>query len=164
MTPRLRDAAEADLPAILAIHNDAVARSTAIWSIHPATLDSRRAVLEARRAAGFPFILAEVDGAVAGYASFGEFRAWDGYARTVEHSVYVREDMRGKRIGAMLLDGLIGEAARLDKHVMVGGVEASNLASLALHRSFGFEEAGRLREVGLKFDRWLDLVFMQKIL
>jgi L-amino acid N-acyltransferase YncA len=160
----LRDLHEDDLPALLAIHNEAVANSTAIWSVQPATLENRRMFVEARRKAGFPFIAAERAGQLAGYGSFGEFRAWDGYLHTVEHSIYCRTDCRGQGMGGMLLDRLIEEARKLGKHVMIGGIEAANTASMALHAGRGFVETGRLREVGRKFDRWLDLVFMQKIL
>lgn len=161
---RLRSIDEDDLPALLVIHNEAVLTGTAIWSVVPGTLADRQALLESRRAAGFPFIAADLEGELAGYASFGAFRPWDGYLHTVEHSVYVRADLRGRRIGGMLLERLIQEARRLNKHVMIGGIEAGNAASLALHRRHGFVEAGRLRQVGRKFDRWLDLVFMQKML
>jgi L-amino acid N-acyltransferase YncA len=160
----LRDATHEDLPAILAIHNEAVAHSVAIWTTTPATLDTRKALMDARRSGGFPFIAAMRDGVMAGYGSFGEFRSGDGYGQSVEHSVYVRSDMRGMGIGAMLLADLIEQARARDKHVMIGGIEAGNTASLMLHARFGFTETGRLPQTGRKFGRWLDLVFMQKIL
>lgn len=162
--PTIRDTQEEDLPAILAIHNDAVLTSTALWSFRPVDLADRRAVLEDRRARGFPFLVATSDGAVTGYASFGDFRPHDGYFKTVEHSLYVARDHRRTGIGALLLPALIERARALGKHAMVGGVDAANEASIRLHQAFGFAAVGRLPEVGFKFDRYLDLVFLQKIL
>jgi phosphinothricin acetyltransferase len=160
----VRDAADADLAAILAIYNEAVANTTAIWNEQPGDLDSRRAVLADRRAKSFPFLVAERAGEVVGYASFGDFRPFDGYRHTVEHSVYVRHDRRGESIGRTLVLALIERAQALGKHVMVGGIEAGNVASIRLHESLGFVVVGRLPEVGFKFGRWLDLLFMQKML
>lgn len=162
MSPTVRDAADADLPAILAIHNDAVLNGTALWTIKPSDLAGRRTVLEDRRAKGFPFLVCTVGDAVAGYGSFGEFRPHDGYARTVEHSIYVDPAFWRRGIATALLLRLIDAAGRLGKHVMVGGITADNLASLALHTRHGFVETGRLPEVGFKFGRMLDLVLMQR--
>lgn len=161
---RLRDATHADLPAILAIHNDAIANSFAIWTSTPASLESRAALMDSRHLAGYPFIAAVRHDELVGYASFGAFRTGDGYSQTVEHSIYVRGDARGNGIGAMLLKALIKEAKSRDIHVMIGGIEAGNSASLALHARLGFVETGRLPQTGRKFGRWLDLVLMQKIL
>ena len=158
----IRAAIESDLPAILAIYNDAVLNTTAIWNETPVDLENRRAWLAARAKAGFPVLVAEEEGRVAGYGSFGDFRPFEGYRVTVEHSIYVAADFRGKGFGAALLAALIDEARRLDKHVMIGGVDAANAISIALHAKFGFVEAGRLPGVGVKFGRPLDLVLMQK--
>lgn len=160
----IRDATEADLPAILAITNQAITQTVAVWSIVPATLATRHAWFQDRAARGFPVLVAEADGAVIGFASFGDFRPWDGYAHSVEHSLYVAPAAQGRGAGKALLAALIGRATALGKHVMIGGIEAGNAASIGLHRSTGFVEAGTLREVGRKFDRWLDLLFMQKTL
>jgi len=158
----IRTATERDLPAILAIYNDAVLNTTAIWNETPADLDNRRAWFEARGKAGFPVLVAEEGGRVAGYGSFGDFRPFEGYRVTVEHSVYVAAESRGRGLGAELLAKLIEEARRLDKRVMIGGIDAANAVSIALHAKFGFVEAGRLPGVGVKFGRPLDLVLMQK--
>ena len=160
----IRDAAEADLPAILAIFNHAVEHTTAVWFLQPVSLDNRLAWLRERQARGFPVLVAEHASAVAGFASYGDFRAYDGYAGTVEHSVYVAETARGMGLGRALLDALIVRATDSGLHVMIGGIAADNAISIALHAKAGFVEAGVLRQVGRKFDRWLDLVFMQKIL
>ena len=158
----IRAATESDLPAILAIYNDAVLNTTAIWNETPVDLENRRAWRAARSKAGFPVLVAEEEGRVAGYGSFGDFRPFEGYRVTVEHSIYVAANFRGKGFGAALLATLIDEARRLEKRVMIGGVDAANAISIALHAKFGFVEAGRLPGVGVKFGRPLDLVLMQK--
>lgn len=161
----IRDAVEADLPAICDIYNDAVANTTAIWNDTIVDIANRAAWMKARNAAGFPVIVALTEeGEVAGYASFGEWRAFDGYRYTVEHSVYVRHHQRGGGIGRALMSELIERAEALGKHVMVAGIESGNLASIRLHEGLGFEQTGHMREVGTKFGRWLDLTFMQRIL
>jgi L-amino acid N-acyltransferase YncA len=158
----IRPAAENDLPAILAIYNDAVLNSTAIWNEAPSDLTTRRAWFDTRRAAGFPVLAAEEDGRVVGYGSFGDFRPFDGYRVTVEHSLYVAADARGRGHGSALLTVLMDEARAREKRIMVGGIDATNTPSIALHAKFGFVEVGRLPRVGEKFGRPLDLVLMQK--
>ncbi len=162
MTPVIRPALDADIPTILAIFNDAILNTTAVWSLTPATLDQRRAWMAERQAKGMPVLVAELDGVPVGFASYGEFRPWEGYRHSVEHSIYVDAAMRGQGIGRALLAVLLEDAKRCGKHMMVAGIDAENTASIRLHASFGFEEAGCLRQVGRKFDRWLDLLFMQK--
>ena len=159
----IRDVTEDDLPAILAIYNHVIANTTAVYTETPAPLSDREAWFKARRAGNFPVLVAD-DGGVIGFASFGDFRPWPGYARSVEHSVHVREDARGRGVGSALVGRLIEEARARHKHVMVGGIDAANEASIALHRKLGFVEAGTLREVAQKFGRWLDLLFMQRML
>lgn len=161
---QLRDAVEADLPAIMAIYNDAVLGTTAIWNETVVDLANRRDWWRARTGLGYPVLVAEVDGTIAGYASFGDFRAFDGYRHTAEHSIYVDDPFRRRGIARALLAALEPRAVALGKHVLIGGIEAGNEASLRLHAALGYTEVGRLPEVGRKFGRWLDLVFMQKIL
>jgi L-amino acid N-acyltransferase len=160
----IRDASEADLPAILEIYNDVVATSTAIYRDEPATLEDRAGWLAGRRAEGHPVLVAVDGGEVVGLATFGGFRAWPGYRFTVEHSVYVRAGRRGHGIGAALMTPLIGRAAAMGMHVMIAGIDADNTASIRFHERLGFTEAAHLREVGFKFGRWLDLVLMQRFL
>ena len=160
----VRDAGEADFPAILEIYNAAVLNETSIWSDDLSDLAERRASWQARTAQGFPVYVAEVNGVVSGYGTFGEFRAHQGYRFTVEHSIYVANTVQRRGIGSVLLTRLIAEARRTNKHAMIGGIASDNLASLALHQRFGFVETGRMPQVGFKFGRWLDLVFMQKLL
>jgi phosphinothricin acetyltransferase len=158
----IRDAALGDIAGITAIYNDAVANTTAIWNETVVDDANRVAWLQDRTKAGYPVLVAiDDDDGVVGYASFGDWRAWDGYRHTVEHSVYVRGDQRGKGVGAALMLALIERARQCGKHVMVAGIEAENLASIRLHEKLGFEKTGHLREVGTKFGRWLDLAFLQ---
>ena len=158
----IRDSIPTDLPAILEIYNDAVTHTTAVWNDVRVDLGNRAAWLADRQARGFPVLVAEAnDGQVIAYASYGDWRAWPGYRHTVEHSIYVASPYRGRGIGRALLLALIGRARGARKHVMIGGIEASNSASICLHTSLGFETVARLNQVGCKFGRWLDLVFMQ---
>jgi L-amino acid N-acyltransferase len=160
----IRDATETDAPGILRIYNDAVLHTTAIWNDQLSSLEGRLAWLKERQQSGH-LVLVAADGAnILGYASFGAFRPWDGYRHTVEHSVYVDGASRRNGIGHVLMDRLILCAQAMNKHVMVAGIEAANEPSLRLHARLGFVQAGHLRAVGRKFDRWLDLVFMQLIL
>ena len=161
----IRHATPEHLPGITEIYNDAVANTTAIWNDKLVDVDNRRQWLEQRRAAGYPVLVAiDSAGAVAGYASFGDFRAFDGYRFTVEHSVYVHREQRRQGIARQLLVQLIDEARAIGKHVMVAAIEAENRPSIELHAALGFVQAGRMSEVGTKFGRWLDLVWMQRTL
>ncbi|SFD15364.1 GNAT family N-acetyltransferase [Tropicimonas isoalkanivorans] len=159
---QIRDAEDRDLEGITTIYNDAIEQTTAIWNETIIDVENRRAWLADRRTAGYPVLVAvSDDDKVLGYASFGDWRAWDGYRYTVEHSVYVRSDQRGAGIGKALMEALIGRARDIGKHVMVAGIEAGNTGSIRLHEKLGFERAGLLRQVGTKFGRWLDLAFLQ---
>lgn len=161
----IRDAGEADLPAILAIYNDAVANTTAIWNETLVDLADRQAWLNQRRAAGFPVLVAEdADGCVLGYASYGTWRSIEGFRHTVEHSVYVSGAQRGRGLGIALMQALIERARAAGLHVMVAAIETENAASICLHRRLGFEITGQMPQVGRKFGRWLDLTFMQLLL
>lgn len=160
----IRDATEADLPEILSIYNDAVQSTTALFTDSVVDLDDRRAWLAARASQGYPVIIATQEGEVLGYGSFGDFRAWPGYRHTVEHSLYVLRERRRRGVGAALLAELIERARALNKHAMIAGIEASNTASLELHARANFREVARLPQVGAKFGRWLDLVFMERFL
>ncbi|MGF6694447.1 L-amino acid N-acyltransferase YncA [Metapseudomonas resinovorans] len=161
----IRDAVEADLPGILAIYNDAVEHTTAIWNETLVDLANRRAWLAERTAAGFP-VLVVVNQAddVLGYASYGTWRTIEGFRHTVEHSVYVRGDQRGQGLGPALMQALIERARKAGLHVMVAAIESENAASIRLHERLGFVTTGQMPQVGRKFERWLDLTFMQLIL
>ena len=162
--PTIQAAEEHHLPGILAIYNHAVEHTTAIWNYAVVDLENRRAWWRARTEAALPVLVAVNGDEVLGYASYGPFRAFDGYRLTVEHSVYVAEGARRQGIASRLLSALEAHARDTGLHVMLGGIAADNQASLRLHQRLGFTETGRLPQVGQKFGRWLDLVFMQKVL
>ncbi|GAA5074488.1 GNAT family N-acetyltransferase [Nocardia iowensis] len=161
----IRDAHRDDLPAILAIHNANIATSTAIWDLEQVGLDDRLAWFEERTAAGLPILVAEIDGVVAGYASYGPWRPKAGYRFTVENSVYVDERFQRRGIATALLTELIERARRSgDVHAIIAGIESGNSGSIQLHERFGFRTVGEFPEVGHKFGRWMDLTLMQLML
>ncbi len=157
----IRDATTGDLAGIMAIYNQAVAQTTAIWNETQVDLANRAAWLADRQRAGYPVLVASRGDEVLGYASFGDWRAFDGYRHTVEHSVYVRTDQHGAGIGNALMLALIERARGMGKHVMVAGIEAGNTGSIRLHEKLGFTQSGFLPQVGTKFSKWLDLAFLQ---
>ena len=157
----VRHACKEDCAAISEIYNHAVLHTAAIWNDTTVDTDNRIAWFEARTLAGYPVLVSEENGIITGYASFGDWRAFDGFRHTVEHSVYVHPDHQGKGIGRMLMKALIIEARDIGKHVRVAGIEAQNHASIHLHQTLGFVTTGQMPQVGTKFGRWLDLTFMQ---
>lgn len=157
----IRDAEAADMAAITEIYNQVLLTSTAVYSDEPVTVDDRLQWLQTRRDEGFPVLVAEVDGTVAGFATFGAFRAWPGYRFTVEGTIHIREGVRGKGLGHALLAALFDRARAQGKHSMIAGVDSENAASLRFLEGVGFVRAGHLREVGFKFGRFLDLIFLQ---
>jgi L-amino acid N-acyltransferase len=158
----IRDATDADLPEILAIYNDVVATTTAIYDERASTLEERRAWYEDRRRHGLPVLVADSGGEVVGFSSFGEWRSRWGYRFTVEHSVHVRADRRRQGFGRALIEALFPPASALGMHVMIAHIDSAATASCRLHRQLGFEPVGTFRQVAHKFDRWLDLVAMQR--
>lgn len=162
MSLEIRDATEADLPELAAIYNEVIATSTAVYACEAVSVAERHDWWRGRTAQGYPVLIAADDAGVAGFASFGDFRAWPGYRFTVEHSVHVRTGMRGRGVGTALVRELLARAGACGKHMMVGGVDAANDAAIRFHERLGFSRAAQLREVGYKFDRWLDLVFLQR--
>jgi L-amino acid N-acyltransferase YncA len=159
----IRNAAENDLPQILDIYNDAILNTTAVFQYDVHTLEMRKEWFAQKQKDGFPVFVAEENNAVVGFSTFGPFRAWQGYKHSVEHSIYVEKNERGKGIGKMLLQPLIDEARKMNMHTIIAGIDGDNKISIAFHKQFGFEEVGYIKEVGWKFDTWLDLVFMQLI-
>lgn len=160
----IRAARDSDIAAITAITNDVIATSTAIYRDAATDEGERRAWMKARRDAGYPVLVAVEGEDVLGFSSFGDFRVWPGYRHTVEHSVHVRADARGRGLGGQLVGALIEPARAMNKHVMIAGIDAQNDASLKLHTRLGFKKVAHFEQVGRKFDRWLDLVFMQRML
>lgn len=159
----LRPATENDIPAILAIYNHAVLTTTASYDTEPEALAVREEWFHEHQAHGFPVLVAERAGSseVVGWGSLGQFRSKSGYRYTVENSLYISEVERGKGLGKLLLAALIEEARRLGFHAIVAGIDSEAHVSLRLHERAGFVQVGYLPEVGFKFDRWLDVVFME---
>jgi L-amino acid N-acyltransferase YncA len=158
----IRDATNADLPVILAIYNNVVANTTAIYDERPSTLDERQTWFDGRRRQGLPVLVAELDGEVVGFSSFGEWRSRWGYRYTVEHSVHVRADCRGRGYGRALIEALFPRAAALGMHVMIGHIDSAAAASLRLHEKLGFTMVGTFPEVARLRDGWLSLVAVQR--
>jgi L-amino acid N-acyltransferase len=154
----------AQLPEILAIYNEVIRNTTAVYSDEEVTLENRERWFDAKGAQGFPVLVATDSSGVVGFGTFGEFRAWPCYRASVEHSVHVRADFRRRGVGRALVEALIDAAAAMQKHVMIAGIDAENVNSISLHESLGFEVVGHFREVGRKFGRWLDLKFMQRFI
>ncbi len=160
----IRPAVETDLPDILAIYNEAILHTTAVYDYEPHTLAARQAWFQAKQADGLPVFTAELTGKVVGFASLGWFRAWAAYRYTVENSIYVAAPSRGQGIGKQLLACLIEAAREGELHAIVAGIDADNFVSCQLHKQFGFQEVAHFHQVGYKFDRWLDLKFFELVL
>jgi L-amino acid N-acyltransferase len=158
---QIRDAVQADLEQITAIYNEVLTNSTAIYSDRPATVEERVSWWRGRVSQGFPVLVAADGPRVAGFATFADFRAWPGYRFTVEGTVHIHSGTRGQCVGTNLLRAILAQAHALGKHVMIAGVDSENAASLRFLERFGFKRVGQLHEVGYKFDRFLDLVFLQ---
>ena len=152
------------LTGILQIVNDAILNTTAIYDYDVRSYQDMETWLLDKLAANWPVIVAEQNGIVLGYSSYGTFRFKEGFKFTVEHSVYVAEGHSGKGIGKLLLTELIDNAKQQGLHAMIGCIDADNAGSIAFHEKFGFTDGGTLKQVGYKFNRWLDLQFMQLIL
>jgi phosphinothricin acetyltransferase len=147
---------------ILDIFNEAILTSTALFDYKPRAPESMALWFQAKEKGGFPVIgIEDSSEQLLGFASYGTFRAWPAYKYSIEHSVYVHKEHRGKGLGRILMRELIAAAQEQNYHLLVGGIEATNTGSIALHQSLGFTHAGTLREAGYKFGRWLDLSFYQ---
>ena len=160
----IREAQKKDLSIILDIMNDAILHSTSIYDYEIRSAQFVENWFNKKRLDKLPVLVAEIDGSAVAYGSYGIFRAWDAYKFSVEHSIYVQKNFQGQGIGKQLLIELINNAQKDGYHTMIAGIDAANQKSYDFHKKFGFVEAGRMKEVGYKFDRWLDLVFMQLML
>lgn len=150
---------------IVAIFNDAILHSTALYDYQPRSLDSMTAWFDTKQRGKFPVIGAVSDSSeLLGFASYGTFRAWPAYKYSVEHSIYVASKHRGRGLGKLLLQEIINSARQQNYHVLIGAIDSQNAVSIQLHKRFGFQNAGTIRQVGFKFGRWLDLDFYQLIL
>ena len=160
---KIREAIESDLPQLLNIYNEIILNTTAVYDYEPHSLEMRRQWFDAKKEQGFPIFVAEDSERILGFSSIGPFRAWAAYKYSVENSVYVAAGARGHGVGRLLLAPLIDAARKLNLHTIIAGIDAMNEASLRLHKSFGFEEVAYFKQVGWKFERWLDLKFLQLI-
>lgn len=164
MKIKIRPANPKDLHNILDIVNHSILHSTANYNYDIQTIETQKQWFEDKNLKKMPVIVAEFDEQVVGFGTYGSFREKIGYQFTVEHSVYVKDEFIGKGIGKLLLTELIAMAKLQGFHTMIGAIDANNLESIAFHEKFGFQATGTIREVGFKFDNWLDLIFMQKLL
>ena len=159
----IRTATEQDLPAMLEIYNDIIINTTAVWQYDTHTLEMRKEWFKTKQEQGFPVFVAEENGTIVGFSTYGSFRAWQGYKHTVENSVYVASNQRGKGIGKLLMQPLIQAAQQQGIHAIVAGIDAENEVSIKLHQQFGFVEVAHFKEVGWKFNKWMDLKFLELI-
>ena len=164
---RIRAATAIDLPAIRTLFNALIPTTTVAWRDHLADLAEIDEWFTRQKHADAPVLVADIAGTIVAYAHWSSFRGGDrfpGYRHTVEHTIHVDRNHHGQGIGRALLTALIDEARGRSVHVMVAGIDSDNAASIELHRAMGFAEVARMPEVGRKFDRWLDLVLMQRVL
>jgi phosphinothricin acetyltransferase len=161
---QIRPATRSDLPGILEIYNDAVLNTTATYDYEPCTLEHRTQWFEDREREGYPVFVAVNPGRrIVGWSALNPFHARMGYRFTSENSVYVAADMRGRGIGKLLLGPLIEGAKARGLHAIIAVIDADNEASIRLHAAFGFEKVGHFKQTGFKFNRWLDVVYMERL-
>jgi phosphinothricin acetyltransferase len=165
MNQIIKSCGEKQLPEILAIFNDAIVNSTALYDYKPRSMDNMKTWYDEKLRDNYPIIgIFDLSEELLGFGSYGTFRARPAYKYTVEHSVYIRSDMRGKGLGKLLLQEIIDNAGHQDYHVLVGGIDAANTISIKLHERMGFVYSGTIKHAGFKFGQWLDLAFYQLIL
>ncbi len=156
---------ELHAPEILAIFNDAILNTTALWEYKARTLETMQTWFATKTAGNFPVIGAlDEAGKLIGFASFGTFRPWAAYKYSVEHSVYIRSDQHGKGLGKLFMHELIKIAKAQGYHTIIGAIDLDNKGSIALHEKLGFTHSGTMKQAGYKFGRWLDFAFYQLIL
>lgn len=155
-------ATTADIPQILEIVNYYIVNDTCIYDIEPRSLEKQIDWFNQLTVLEYPVIVAKIDQRIIGFASYSQFRPKVGYKFSMEHSVYVSHREKGKGIGKLLLQTLINIAQNKGVHLLIGGIDANNTDSIGFHENFGFEIVGKMKEVGFKFNKWHDLVWMQK--
>lgn len=162
--PIIRQATLEDIPAILELVNHEILHTTANYSYEPNTLEVQINWFEALQRDGFPVLVATIDGQVVGYGSYSAFAKRVGYRFTVEHSVYINYDFHGNGIGRLLVEQLVQLAKAESRHSIIARIDTQNEGSIHFHEKMGFTEVGRLKEIGFKFGKWLDVVYMQLML
>lgn len=160
----LREAEEKDVSAILAIINHQIINGTAIYDYEPHSYESQQAWFRQKQKDGFPVIVAVQNSQVIGFGTYGFFRFKIAYQYTVEHSIYIDHRYIRQGVGKLIMEAIINRARDEGYHVLIAGMDSGNRSSCEFHSRFGFEEVGVFRQVGFKFDRWLDLIFMQRLL
>jgi phosphinothricin acetyltransferase len=160
----IRDATAADCDDMLTIYNEIVRTSTAIFSDAPRSSEQQQYWLEDRTSNGLPVLVASDEHGLLGFASYGPFRAWPGYRHTAENSVYLGTHARRRGIGTALLGALVERATAAQLHTLIAGIDGENIGSMRLHEKLGYSRVAHLKQVGRKFDRWLDLTFYQRVL
>jgi phosphinothricin acetyltransferase len=160
----IREAQENDLKEILSIYNDAVTNSTAVYEYEPRSFHAHLQWFQNKRKSKYPVLVAEMQTHIIGFCSYGSFRVWPAYSQTIESSIYIESRYRGKSIGRRLMVDLIERAKQQKYHTIIAGIDATNEPSIKLHKNLGFIQTAHMREVGWKFDRWLDLIFMQLVI
>jgi len=161
---RIREAIAQDMPAILNMMNYHIENTTVNYNESKLSLQDQESCFAKKHKEGMPVIVAESGNRVLGFATYGIFRPFDGYRYSVEHSVYVVPDRQSQGVGKALMRELIAIAKKQGHHTMIAGVTVGNPASIRFHEHLGFEKVGYFKEVGTKFDQWLDLVFLQLML
>jgi phosphinothricin acetyltransferase len=161
--PIIRPGTDADIASVQAIYAHHVLNGLASFEVEPPDVDEMRQRRHAVVERGFPYLVAEIDGAIVGYAYAGPYRARPGYRFACENSIYIRHGLEGRGIGKALLAPLIAACEAMGMRQMIAVIgDSENHASINLHKALGFEMAGNLRSVGFKFGRWIDSVFMQR--
>ena len=160
----IRTARQDDISGILDIVNHEILNSTVLYDYEARTYEYQLDWFKTKTKQKMPVLVAENDSQVIGFGTYGIFRPWAAYQYSVEHSIYIEKNFRARGVGKLLLTELIRHARHSGFHTMIAGVDASNGGSIEFHKKFGFREIGTFREVGFKFDTWLDLVFLQLML
>ena len=161
----IRHATHTDLPGILEVYNDAVLNTTATYDYEPRTIEHRTAWFEDHERSNYPvFVAINEAGKLVGWSALNRYHDRIGYRFTTENSVYVAADHRGQGIGKRLLAPLIDAARARQLHAILAAIDATNEASIRLHARFGFERVGLFKQVGFKFGRWLDVVYMERLI
>jgi phosphinothricin acetyltransferase len=164
MSITIRQATTADLSAILSIYNHAIKHTTAVYSYDPLTPELIQTWYAEKMAHNFPVYVSTEGETITGFVTYGKFRMRPAYQFTMEHSIYVQHNHRRKGIAKALMPCIIDLARKAGVHTLIGGIDAENEVSINFHKQFGFEKVAHIKEAGYKFDRWLDLVFMQLLL
>ena len=165
MDYQIRPCVEAQLPEILDMFNDAIINTTSVYDYDPRTMEFMMDWYFSKLKGDYPIIgLFDNDSNLLAFGTYGPFRTRPAYKYSIEHSVYVRKDMRGRGFGKVMLNEIIKRAIKDEYHVLVGGIDADNKISIRLHEKMGFEFAGTIKHAGYKFGKWLDLSFYQLIL